>query len=147
RIEQEHRELMELIEYLEDLLANPEKIDGLIKEDCADLQQKYGDARRTEAFAQPADAISEEHLVPHQQVVVPISDRAYMKRVPLETFRPQRRGGRGITGMTTREEDAVRHLLVCDTHDSLLLFTRLGRVYSLKGHEVPEGSRTARGIP
>jgi DNA gyrase subunit A len=147
KIENEHRGLMEFIAYLEDLLAHPEKIDALIKDDCAELRQKYGDARKTEIFAQPVDEISEEDLVPHQQIVVTISERGYMKRVPLETYRLQKRGGRGITGMTTREEDAVRHLLVCDTHDSLLLFTRLGRVYSLKGHEVPEISRTARGIP
>ncbi|MBM3140860.1 MAG: DNA gyrase subunit A, partial [Chloroflexi bacterium] len=147
RIENEHRELMELIAYLEDLLANPEKIDGLIKDDCEELKEKYGDARRTQIVRQAVEDISEEDLVAHQQIVVTISERGYMKRVPLDTYRLQRRGGRGVTGMTTREEDAVRHLLVCDTHDSLLLFTRMGRVYSLKGFEVPEGSRTARGVP
>ncbi len=147
KIEDEHKQLMELITYLEDLLANPYKIDGLIKDDCAELKEKYGDARRTQIVRQAVEDISEEDLVPHQQVVVTISERGYMKRVPLDTYRVQRRGGRGVTGMTTREEDAVRHLLVCDTHDGLLLFTRGGKVYQLKGFEVPEGSRTARGIP
>ena len=146
-IETEHAELTELIAELEDLLANPGKIDGLINEDGADLKEKYGDARRTQVFTQPVENISDEDLVAHQEIVVTISDRGYMKRVPLETYRVQARGGRGITGMGTREEDAVRHLIVCDTHDSLLLFTHTGKVYSLKGFEVPEGSRQARGIP
>jgi DNA gyrase subunit A len=147
RLEDEHNELVAQIAYLEDLLANPQKIDGLIKDDCVDLKDKYGDARRTVVHDQAVGDIAEEDLVPHQRIVVTISDRGYMKRVPLETYRPQGRGGRGITGMTTREEDAVRHLLVCDTHDALLLFTQRGRVYSLRGYEVPEASRTARGVP
>jgi DNA gyrase subunit A len=147
RIEDEHAELVEQIAYLEDLLANPEKIDALIKEDCEDLKEKYGDERRTQVFAPPVEDISDEDLVPHQQVVVTISDRGYMKRVPLETYRLQGRGGRGVTGAPTREEDAVNHLVVCDTHASLLFFTQRGRVYSLKGYEVPEATRQARGIP
>jgi DNA gyrase subunit A len=147
RLEDEHNELVAQIAYLEDLLAHPEKIDGLIKDDCNDLKQKYGDARRTAVHDEAVGDVADEDLVPHQRIVVTISDRGYMKRVPLETYRPQGRGGRGITGMTTREEDAVRHLLVCDTHDALLLFTQRGRVYSLRGYEVPEGSRTARGVP
>ena len=147
RIIDEHAELVELIAYLEDLLANPEKIDGLIKEDCDDLVENYGDDRRTQIFEPQVEDISDEDLVPHQQVVVTISDRGYMKRVPLETYRIQRRGGRGIAGAPVREEDAVNHLIVCDTHASLLLFTQRGRVYSLKGYEVPEATRQARGIP
>ena len=146
-IESEHAELVEQIAYLEDLLASPEKIDALIKEDCAELKEKYGDARRTQVFAPQVEDISDEDLVPHQAVVVTISDRGYMKRVPLETYRLQGRGGRGVTGAPTREEDAVNHLVVCDTHDSLLFFTQRGRVYSLKGYEVPEATRQARGIP
>ena len=147
RIVDEHAELMEQIAYLEDLLANPGKIDALIQDDCRELMADYGDDRRTQVFAPPVDEISDEDLVPHQQIVVTISDRGYMKRVPLETYRLQGRGGRGVTGAPTREEDAVNHLVVCDTHDSLLFFTQRGRVYSLKGYEVPEGKRQARGIP
>ncbi|MBM4416111.1 MAG: DNA gyrase subunit A [Chloroflexi bacterium] len=147
RIEEEHAQLVQQIAYLEDLLANPAKIDGLIRDDCVELKEKYGDARHTVVYDAPVDEFSEEDLVPHQRIVVTISDRGYMKRVPLETYRPQGRGGRGITGMVTRDEDAVRHLLVCDTHDAILLFTERGRVYSLRGYEVPEGSRTARGVP
>ena len=147
QIESEHAELTERIAYLEDLLANPEKIDGLIKEDCVELKERYGDDRRTEVFEQPVGDISDEDLVAHQEIVVTISERGYMKRVPLETYRTQGRGGRGVTGMATREEDAVRHMIVCDTHDSVLLFTDTGKVYSLRGYEVPEASRQARGVP
>ncbi len=147
QIRAEHAELMERINYLVDLLEHPEKIDGLINDDCKELKTKYGDARRTRVYPQAADDINEEDLVAHQAIVVTISERGYTKRVPLDTYRLQGRGGRGITGVTTREEDAVRHLTVCDTHDSLLLFTASGKVYSLKGHEAPEASRQARGIP
>ena len=147
RIEDEHAELAEQIAWLEDLLANPEKIDGLIKDDCAELKEKYGDERATRAFARPAEEISAEDLVPHQRIVVTVSDAGYMKRVPLETYRRQGRGGRGVTGAPTRDEDAANHLVVCDTHDALLLFTQQGRVYSLRGYEAPEATRQARGIP
>ena len=147
RIEDEHAELAEQIAWLEDLLANPEKIDGLIKDDCAELKEKYGDERATRAFARPAEEISAEDLVPHQRIVVTVSDAGYMKRVPLETYRRQGRGGRGVTGAPTRDEDAASHLVVCDTHDALLLFTQQGRVYSLRGYEAPEATRQARGIP
>ncbi len=147
KIQDESDELLTLIADLEDLLANPEKIDAVITDDCDDLKEQYGDARRTQVFAAAVEDFSEEDLVPHQQIAVTISDRGYMKRVPLETYRLQGRGGRGVTGMATREEDAVRHLIVCDTHDSLLMFTRTGKVFSLKGYDVPEGSRQARGLP
>ncbi|MDA0351667.1 MAG: DNA gyrase subunit A [Chloroflexi bacterium] len=147
KIQEEFDELMTLIGELEALLANPGMIDDVILADCTELKEKYGDARRTQVFAAAVEDFSEEDLVPHQQIAVTISDRGYMKRVPLETYRVQRRGGRGVTGMTTREEDVVAHLIVCDTHDSLLMFTRNGKVFSLKGFEVPEGSRQARGLP
>ena len=147
RIEDEHAELATQIAWLEDLLANPEKIDGLIRDDCADLKERYGDERATQAFAQPAGEISAEDLVPHQRIVVTVSDAGYMKRVPLETYRRQGRGGRGVTGAPTRDEDAANHLVVCDTHDSLLFFTQQGRVYSLRGYEAPEATRQARGVP
>ena len=147
RIEDEHADLARQIAELEDLLDHPEKIDALISDDCADLKEKYGDARRTQVFDQAVGEISEEDLIPHQRIIVTISDRGYVKRLPLETYRTQGRGGRGITGMATREEDAVRHLIVCDTHDALLLFTLRGRVHSARAFELPEASRTARGTP
>ncbi|MCB0790006.1 MAG: DNA gyrase subunit A, partial [Flavobacteriales bacterium] len=147
KIQAEYEELQKFIEYLVDLLEHPEKIDALIKEDGADLKEKYGDERRTQVFDSAVDDIAEEDLVAHANVVVTLSDRGYMKRVPLDAYRLQRRGGRGITGQTVREEDAIRHLIVADTHSSLLLFTDSGKVFSLKAYEVPEASRQARGIP
>src|SRR5690606_22313790 len=147
RIQQEYDELQKFIDYLVDLLAHPEKIDALIKEDGASLKEKYGDERRTQVFDSPVEDIAEEDLVAHANVVVTLSDRGYMKRVPLDAYRIQRRGGRGVTGQAVREEDAIRHLLVTDTHASLLLFTDSGKVFSLKAYEVPEASRQARGIP
>jgi DNA gyrase subunit A len=147
KIEDEYKEIIKLIGELEDLLANPRKIDFVIKDDAVELKTKYGDDRRTQIIGTQAEEYSEEDLVAHQEVVVTLSQRGYMKRVPLETYRPQRRGGRGITGMVTREADAVRKLIVADTHDSLLFFTDRGRVFQLKAYEVPDASRQARGIP
>jgi DNA gyrase subunit A len=147
KIEDEFTEVIQRINYLEDLLANPRKIDFLIKEDAQGLKKKYGDERRTRVVEQEVESFSEEDLIPHQEVVVALSNRGYIKRMPLETYRLQRRGGRGITGMLTREADAVRRLLVADTHDSLLFFTDRGRVFQLRTHEIPDTSRQARGIP
>jgi DNA gyrase subunit A len=147
KIEEEFAEVIQRINYLEDLLANPRKIDFLITEDTQELKKKYGDERRTRVVEQEVESFSEEDLIPHQEVVVALSNRGYIKRMPLETYRLQRRGGRGITGMLTREADAVRRLLVADTHDSLLFFTDRGRVFQLRTHEIPDTSRQARGIP
>jgi len=147
KIEDEFTEIIQRISYLEDLLANPRKIDFLIKEDAQELKKKYGDERRTRVVEQEVESFSEEDLIPHQEVVVALSNRGYIKRMPLETYRLQRRGGRGITGMQTREADAVSRLLVADTHDSLLFFTDRGRVFQLRTHEIPDTSRQARGIP
>ncbi len=147
RIQEEYDALLTLIAELEDLLEHPEKIDSLIRQDSEELKEQYGNPRRTQVFAAPVEDFSEEDLVPHQQVVVTISERGYMKRVPLETYRVQHRGGRGVAGARTREADVVRQLIVCDTHESLLMFTRSGKVYSLRGYEVPEASRQARGLP
>ena len=147
KIEEEYDELIQLINYLEDLLANPRKIDFLIKEEAEELKKKYGDERRTQIVAQEAEEFSEEDLIAHQEIVITLTNRGYIKRLPLETYRPQRRGGRGVTGMVMREADAVHRLLVADTHDSLLFFTDRGRVFQLRAHEVPDASRQARGTP
>jgi DNA gyrase subunit A len=147
QLQDEYEELIKQIAYLEDLLANPRKIDAVIKDEAQELKKKHGDARRTQIVDQELEDFSEEDLIPHEEVVVTLSARGYIKRVPLDTFRRQRRGGRGVTGMQTREEDAVRRLVVADTHDQLLFFTDRGRVFPLKVFEVPDASRTARGIP
>ena len=147
QLQDEHQELIKRIAYLEDLLANPRKVDALIKEEAQDLKKKHGDPRRTQIVEQELANFSEEDLIPHEDAVVTLSARGYIKRVPLETYRRQRRGGRGVTGMVTREEDAVRRLVVADTHDQLLFFTDRGRVFPLRVHEVPDAARTAKGIP
>ncbi len=147
KIEEEYAGLIQEINYLEDLLANPRKIDFLIKEEAQEMKKKYGDPRRTQVVDQEVEEFSEEDLIPHQEVVITLTNRGYIKRLPLETYRPQRRGGRGVTGMMVRETDTIRRLLVADTHDSSLFFTDRGRVFQLRAHEVPDSSRQARGTP
>jgi DNA gyrase subunit A len=148
KINDEYTEVLKNIAYLEDLLANPRKVLFLIKEDVIDVKEKYGDQRRTEIIAEELGQLSEEDLVHHQKVAIVLTTRGYIKRMPLETYRVQQRGGRGVAGISIREEETVRRLLVADTLDTLLFFTNLGRVYSLKCYKVPqETSRIAKGIP
>jgi DNA gyrase subunit A len=147
KIEEEYNETIKLINELEDLLKSPRKMDQLIKQETVELKDKYADERRTQIVAQEAEQLSEADLVAHQEIVITLSQRGYIKRLPLETYRPQRRGGRGITGMVTREADAVNRLIVADTHDSILFFTDRGRVFQLRAFDVPDASRQARGIP
>ncbi len=146
KILDEYAGVLKNISYLEDLLANPKRIYFLIKEDVADLKSKYGDARRTQITAEEAGDFHKEDLIPHERMVVTLSNRGYVKSVPARLFTPQHRGGKGIIGMVTREEDAVKLLAVADTHDSILFFTNRGKVYSLKCHELPvDTSRVSRG--
>ncbi|HLF76154.1 MAG TPA: DNA gyrase subunit A, partial [Dehalococcoidia bacterium] len=147
RLQEEYAELIQQINYLEDLLANPRKMDFLIKEETEEVKKKYGDERKTQIVEQEVEEFSEEDLIPHQEIVVTLTNRGYIKRLPLETYRPQHRGGRGVTGMNMREADAIRRLLVTDTHDSILFFTDRGRVFQLPAHEIPDSSRIARGTP
>jgi DNA gyrase subunit A len=145
KIKEEYGELIKQIAYLEDLLANPRKIDFLIRDDAIELKEKFGDERRTLIMDQEPEGFSEEDLVAHQEVVVTLSSRGYIKRLPLSTYRAQRRGGVGVIGMKTRENDAVRHLVVADTHDRLMFFTDRGRCFQVKTYEIPDEARTARG--
>ncbi len=148
KVTDEYAEVLKNIAYLEDLLSNPRKVDFLIKEDLKGLKSKYGDRRRTEISEEAAVEFREEDLIPSQKVVVTLSSRGYIKRLPADTYKLQRRGGRGVTGVGTREADAVRHLIAADTHDSLLFFTNSGRVFRLKCYNIPQdSSRTARGMP
>ena len=148
RILDEYAEILQTISELEALLADPKKIEGVVREEVIELRDKYGDERRTEINDEEARDFTRAELVPHQEVAVTLSQRGYIKRVPASTYRLQRRGGRGIKGMNTREADAVKHLLVCDTHDTLFFFTNRGRVAPLKCYELPaDASRTARGLP
>ena len=147
KIEEEHAQLLKTIAYLEDLLANPYKILELIKEDVLELKEKYGDERRTRIVADASEDFDEEDLVPREEVLISITQRGYVKRVPASTYRAQIRGGRGVTGMTTREEDAVQFLFAANTLDTILYFTDKGKVYSEKTYRVPDAGHTAKGIP
>ncbi|MCC6167705.1 MAG: DNA gyrase subunit A [Caldilineaceae bacterium] len=145
KIEDEYAEIMARIAYLEDLLAHPEKIRALVREDLLWLREKFGDARRTAIAADASGEFSEEDLIAQDNVLISFSANSYIKRMPANTFRAQGRGGRGIKGMGTRQEDEVINLLFARTLDYILFFTDKGRVYSSRVYELPEGSRTARG--
>ncbi|MCK9518654.1 MAG: DNA gyrase subunit A [Dehalococcoidia bacterium] len=146
-LQDEYQELIRKIAELEDLLANPRKIDFLIRDDLQELKEKYGDERRTEIVEADAEDFREEDLIPHQESVLTLSIRNYIKRIPLEEFRAQRRGGKGARGAQIREEDAIMKLVVCDTHDNLLFFTDRGRVYHLRAFDVPDTKKQAKGLP
>ncbi|MCX6010946.1 MAG: DNA gyrase subunit A [Chloroflexi bacterium] len=146
KIADEYAELVKTIAYLEDLLANPKRILLLIREEVSQLKESFGDERRTEISEEEITEFREEDLIPHQSVVVTLSQRGFVKRVASRSYRSQHRGGRGIIGMVTREADAVRLLVVADTHDHLLFFTNRGRVFYLKCHEIPADiSRVTKG--
>jgi DNA gyrase subunit A len=147
KILDEYAEVVKKIAYLEDLLANPRRILLLVKEEVAELKSKYGDARRTAVVEQGVLEFTEEDLIPHERVVVTLSSRGFIKRVPSRSYAPQHRGGKGIIGQVTREADAVMLLIVADTHDDLFFFTDRGKVFYLKCHEIPAGSsRTSKGL-
>jgi len=142
----EYAELLKTISYLEGLLATPRRILALINEEVGELKTKFGDDRRTEISEEEITEFREEDLIPHQRVVVTLSKRGFVKRVPSRSYRSQHRGGKGIIGMVTREADAVRLLVVADTHDNLFFFTNRGRVFHLKCYEIPaDSTRTAKG--
>jgi len=146
KVNDEYTEVLKTIAYLEDLLANPRKVLFLIKEDTGEVKEKYGDARRTEIVEEEPKEFAEADLVAHRKVVLTLSNRGYIKRMPNESYRVQMRGGRGVTA--TREAEGVHRLLVADTHDTLLFFTDRGRVFSLKCYRIPEDtSRVAKGTP
>ena len=146
KITEEYADLSRNILYLEDVLANPEKLLSLIKHEIVELKSKYGDARRTRICEEEIAEFRREDLVSHQQMVVTLSDQGFIKRIPATTYRLQHRGGKGVMGMAMRESDFVSHLVVADTHDNLLFFTKRGKVYRLKCYQIPEGtSRTTKG--
>jgi DNA gyrase subunit A len=146
KIEDEYKEVLKEIARLEDLLASPRKILALIKDDLTALKDKYGDPRRSRIIDVSGD-LSDEDLIPEVDVLVTLTNRGYIKRLPDGVYRTQHRGGRGVTGVTMREADGVQRLLSANTHDSLLFFTNRGRVFQVKVHEIPDAGRTAKGIP
>jgi len=144
KIENEYLELIKLINYLRDLLANERKLYGVIKEDLFALKKTYQDERRTDIVPDEGE-LDVEDLIADQGCVITISHTGYIKRVPVSTYRQQKRGGKGVVGMDTKEEDYVEHVFTASTHDTLLFFTEQGRVYWKKVYEVPEGGRATRG--
>ena len=147
RILEEYEEIKKRVAYLEDLLANPRKITYLVRDELAELKRKFGDARRTEIVSDFAGEITDEDLVANEKVLITISGRGYVKRMPANTYRAQRRGGRGIIGQVLREEDALRHMIAANALDNILFFSDEGKVYQLKAWQVPSYDRTARGTP
>ena len=144
KVEAEYAELKELMAYLEDLLAHPEKIYAVMKEDLSEIRAKYGEIRRTDLSIDEGE-IDIEDLIADEPCVITLSSTGYIKRVPTDTYRQQRRGGKGVMGMNTKDEDFVEHVFTASTHDYLLCFTEAGRMYWLKAYRVPEGSRQSRG--
>jgi DNA gyrase subunit A len=145
KIEDELAEVLKNIRYYQMLLGDINEIRKLIKTDLEELKAKYGDPRRSDLGEDEASDFRDEDLIANEEVVVTLTEKGYIKRLPSNTYRSQRRGGRGITGMATREDDAVRQLIVTNSHDSLLFFTDRGRVFQLRVFELPDTSRTAKG--
>ena len=144
KVEAEYEELQKLMAYLEDLLAHSEKIYAVMKEDLSEIRAKYGENRKTELSIDEGE-IDIEDLIADEPCVITLTNTGYIKRVPTDTYRQQRRGGKGVMGMNTKEEDFVEHVFTASTHDYLLCFTEAGRMYWLKAYRVPEGSRQSRG--
>lgn len=147
KIEEEYQGLMQLIAELKAILADEEKVLEIIREELLEVKERFNDTRRTEIIVGGLENIEDEDLIPRQNIVITLTHNGYIKRLPLSTYRSQRRGGRGVQGMGTNENDFVEHLLTTSTHDTILFFTNKGKVYKAKGYEIPEYSRTAKGLP
>ncbi|EGQ0328283.1 DNA gyrase subunit A [Staphylococcus pseudintermedius] len=147
KIEQEYNDLIAYIAELEAILADEEKLLELVREELTEIKEKFGDDRRTEIQLGGIDQLEDEDLIPEEQIVITLSHNNYIKRLPTSTYRAQNRGGRGVQGMNTLDDDFVSQLVTTSTHDHVLFFTNKGRVYKLKGYEVPELSRQSKGIP
>ncbi|HEX2468800.1 MAG TPA: DNA gyrase subunit A [Solirubrobacterales bacterium] len=144
KVRAEHEELTETIAELRAILGDPARIDGLIVDELSEIEERHGDERRTEITAAEGE-LDIEDVIADQQMVISITHSGYVKRLPLATYRQQRRGGKGVMGMNLKEGDYIEHLHICSTHDFLLFFTNRGKVYRLKVYELPEGSRTSKG--
>ncbi|MGD6858091.1 DNA gyrase subunit A [Bacillus infantis] len=147
KIEDEYQSLMKLIAELEAILADEEKVLEIIREELTEIKERFNDERRTEIVSGGIEQIEDEDLIPRENIVITLTHNGYVKRLPVSTYRAQKRGGRGIQGMGTNEDDFVEHLITTSTHNTLLFFTNKGKVYRAKGYEIPEFSRTAKGIP
>ena len=147
KIENEYQELLKFIADLEDILARPERVIEIIKTELNDVRTKFGDARRTELLVGEVLSLEDEDLIEEEEVVITLTNNGYIKRMANSEFRAQRRGGRGVQGMGVHDDDFVKNLVSCSTHDTLLSLTNTGKVYRAKGYEIPEYGRTAKGIP
>ena len=145
KIEDELKEILERIKELTAILKSPEKLKGIIKKELADLKEKFGDKRRTKLIKQKLGEITEIDLVPLEETIVTLTTGGYIKRINPDTYKIQKRGGKGLMGMKTMQEDIVEHFLVASTHDNLLFFTDSGKVFQTQVYEIPEGTRVARG--
>ena len=144
KIEEEYKQLMELIDHLRAILGSEKLLFDVMKEELIEVRDKFGDERKTKIVASEAE-IDEEDLIKEEQCVVALTHFGYIKRMPIDTYKSQRRGGKGITGMATRENDFVKEIFTTSTHDMILFFTNKGKLYKLKGYEIPEAGRTAKG--
>jgi len=147
KIEEELKEVLALIEELKSILASDEKVLNIIKQELLEIKQKYGDERKTHIDMTAIEYIEDESLIPVEDIIITLTNKGYIKRCTSDTYRQQNRGGVGVKGMSTNEEDFVEHLLNLSTHDYLLIFTNRGKVYRLKGYEIPEYSRQSKGLP
>lgn len=145
KIEDELAMIRETIAYLTDLLANPTKILKVIKEELTKLKEKYGDERRTRVFKSKVGEFTDEQLIQNEQMIITMTETGYIKRVPRTTFKTQERGGKGVIGMTTKEEDTIDKLVTAQTHDTMLFFTEKGKVYQVRVWDIPEASRQSKG--
>ena len=144
KIEEEYKQLMELIEHLRAILASEKLLFEVMKEELIEIRDKFGDDRKTKIVASEAE-IDVEDLIKEEECVVALTHYGYIKRMPIDTYRSQKRGGKGITGMATRENDFVKEIFIASTHDTILFFSNKGKLYKLRGYEVPEAGRTAKG--
>lgn len=147
KIENEYQELIALIADLADILAKPERVKAIIREELGEIRRKFADKRRTELLVGEVLNLEDEDLIEEEDVLVTLSNKGYIKRLSNDEFRAQKRGGRGVQGMNMSDDDFVQHLVSTSTHDHLLFFTNLGRVYRMKGYEIPEYGRAAKGLP
>lgn len=147
KVEAEYQKTMEAIADYEDILAKPERIHQIIYEELLDIQARFGDERRTELMVGEVLSIEDEDLIEEESVAITVTHNGYIKRIPTSDFKQQNRGGRGVQGMGVHDDDFIEQLITSSTHDELLFFTNLGKVYSMKGYEIPEYGRAAKGIP
>lgn len=147
KLEDEYAELLRTIAYLEGLLSSPHQQRYVVRTDLLALRERYADERRTQILPHLDGSFDEEDLIPQEKVLVTVTQRGYIKRVPWSTYRAQRRGGRGVLGMSTGDEDGISLMVASDTHHAMLLFTNRGKVYHLRVYQIPEGGRTAKGVP